>query len=64
MRLLGEFERLDVGCAFKKGTPLAPAFQAAVNGLKKDGAYDRILEKWGAADSAIEESRISPPEIR
>ncbi|MEU0130938.1 MULTISPECIES: ABC transporter substrate-binding protein [unclassified Streptomyces] len=64
LRFLNEFKRLDVGFAFKKGTPLAPAFQAAVNSLKKDGTYDRVLEKWGTGESAIETSQISPPEIR
>ncbi|MCX4822079.1 ABC transporter substrate-binding protein [Streptomyces sp. NBC_01142] len=62
-KFLNEFKRLDVGFAFKKGTPLAPAFQAAVNKLKTDGTYDRILKKWGTAESAIETSQISPPEI-
>jgi polar amino acid transport system substrate-binding protein len=64
VRFLNEFKRLDVGFAFKKGTPLAPAFQAAVNGLKADGTYDRILKKWGIGASAIETSQISPPEIK
>lgn len=64
LRFLNEFKRLDVGFAFKKGTPLAPAFQAAVNGLVADGTYDRILKKWGTTKSAIKASRISPPEIR
>ncbi|MGP3999522.1 ABC transporter substrate-binding protein [Streptomyces sp. 8N706] len=59
---LGEFHRLDVGFAFKKGSPLTPAFQAAVNELIKDGTYDRILKKWGTTASAISESRINPPE--
>ncbi|MER5554300.1 ABC transporter substrate-binding protein [Streptomyces sp. NPDC002793] len=63
LRFLNEYKRLDVGFAFKKGTPLAPAFQAAVNGLKADGTYDRILKKWGTTGSAIRTSRISPPEI-
>lgn len=63
-KFLNEFKRLDVGFAFKKGTPLAPAFQAAVNKLKTDGTYDRILKKWGTTESAIEKSRISPPEIK
>ncbi|MEU6236015.1 ABC transporter substrate-binding protein [Kitasatospora sp. NPDC047058] len=61
-RFLGEFHRLDVGFAFKKDSPLTPAFQAAVNQLIKDGGYDRILQKWGVTGSAITESRISPPE--
>ncbi|MFD9423475.1 MULTISPECIES: ABC transporter substrate-binding protein [unclassified Streptomyces] len=64
LRFLNEFKRLDVGFAFKKGTPLAPAFRAAVNGLRADGTYDRILKKWGTAESAITSSRISPPELK
>ncbi|MFE6665391.1 ABC transporter substrate-binding protein [Streptomyces sp. NPDC057697] len=64
VRFLNEFKRLDVGFAFKKGTALAPAFRAAVNGLKADGTYDRILKKWGIGPSAIRTSQISPPEIR
>lgn len=59
---LNEFKRLDVGFAFTKGSPLAPAFQKAVNKLIQDGTYQRILEKWGTRDSAIPESLISPPE--
>lgn len=62
VRFLNEYHRLDVGFAFKKGSPLLKAFQAAVNELIKDGTYDRILGKWGTKDSAVEESRISPPE--
>lgn len=64
VRFLNEFKRLDVGFAFKKGTPLAPAFRAAVNSLKADGTYGRILKKWGIGASAIKTSQISPPEIR
>lgn len=63
LRFLNEFQRLDVGFAFRKGTPLAPAVRAAVNRLRKDGAYGRILKKWGTGPSAIKTSRISPPEI-
>jgi polar amino acid transport system substrate-binding protein len=50
--------------AFKKGTPQEPAFQAAVNRLRKDGTYDRILKKWGTGALAITTSQISPPEIK
>ncbi|MFF7651063.1 ABC transporter substrate-binding protein [Streptomyces sp. NPDC007983] len=59
---LGEYHRLDVGFAFKKGSRLPRAFQAAVNELIKDGTYARILDKWGTKASAIETSRINPPE--
>ncbi|MGW7521447.1 ABC transporter substrate-binding protein [Streptomyces sp. NPDC054796] len=64
LRFLNEYQRLDVGFAFRKGSPLAPAFQAAVEHLKEDGTYDRVLRKWGTSESAIERSRISPPELR
>ncbi|MER6012159.1 ABC transporter substrate-binding protein [Streptomyces bluensis] len=59
---LGEYHRLDVGFAFTKGSPLTKAFQAAVNELIKDGTYARILKKWGTSASAIDTSRINPPE--
>ncbi|UUN31480.1 ABC transporter substrate-binding protein [Streptomyces sp. FIT100] len=61
---LGEHHRLDVGFAFRKGSPLTAAFRAAVNQLIKDGTYARILKKWGTTASAIDASRINPPEHR
>ncbi|MFZ3468793.1 ABC transporter substrate-binding protein [Streptomyces sp. 4.24] len=61
---LGEYHRLDVGFAFKKGSALTPAFQAAVNELIKNGTYARILQKWGTTASAIDTSRINPAEHR
>ncbi|MFD0311132.1 ABC transporter substrate-binding protein [Streptomyces sp. NPDC127119] len=64
LKFLNEFHRLDVGFAFKKGTELAPAVQAAVNGLISDGTYAKILKKWGTTGSAITKSQISPPEIK
>lgn len=64
VKFLNEYHRLDVGFAFKKGTPLAKAFQAAVNDLIKNGTYSRILKKWGTEGSATTASRISPPELK
>jgi polar amino acid transport system substrate-binding protein len=64
LKFLNEYHRLDVGFAFKKGTPLARAFQAAVNRLIADGTYEKILKKWGTTGSAITTSRISPPELK
>ncbi|WP_243789572.1 ABC transporter substrate-binding protein [Saccharopolyspora gloriosae] len=63
VELRNEFRRLDVGFALAKGSPLAPALQAAVNELIRDGDYERILNKWGVAASAIPESQVSPAEI-
>ncbi|MEU5622214.1 ABC transporter substrate-binding protein [Streptomyces tendae] len=64
LEFLNEFHRLDVGFALKKGSALAPALRAAVNGLIADGTYARILKKWGTTESAIAKSEISPPELR
>ncbi|MFI6208659.1 ABC transporter substrate-binding protein [Streptomyces sp. NPDC051041] len=64
LKFLNEFHRLDVGFAFEKGSKLTPAFRAAVDELIADGTYDRILRKWGTTASAIDESRISPPEVK
>ncbi|MFF9818800.1 ABC transporter substrate-binding protein [Streptomyces sp. NPDC014006] len=64
LKFLGEFHRLDVGFAFKKGTKLAPAFRAAVDKLIADGTYEAILKKWGTTGSAIKASQISPPELK
>ncbi|MGW5772209.1 ABC transporter substrate-binding protein [Streptomyces longwoodensis] len=64
LKFLNEFHRLDVGFAFKKGTKLAPAFQAAVEKLIADGTYAKILKKWGTTGSAIATSQISPPELK
>ncbi|MEU9327018.1 ABC transporter substrate-binding protein [Streptomyces canus] len=64
VKFLNEYHRLDVGFAFKKGTPLAKAFQAAVNDLIKNGTYSGILKKWGTEGSATTVSRISPPELK
>ncbi|KOU10021.1 MULTISPECIES: ABC transporter substrate-binding protein [Streptomyces] len=64
VKFLNEFHRLDVGFALKKGSALAPALRAAVDGLIADGTYARILKKWGTAESAIAKSEISPPELK
>ncbi|MFF4834246.1 ABC transporter substrate-binding protein [Streptomyces sp. NPDC001315] len=64
VKFLNEYHRLDVGFAFKKGTELAPAFQAAVNKLIADGTYAEILKKWGTTGSAITKSEISPAELK
>ncbi|ABY23987.1 ABC transporter amino acid-binding protein [Renibacterium salmoninarum ATCC 33209] len=37
------------------------AFTAALNGLIKDGAYAKILDRWGLASEAIPESKTNPP---
>ena len=48
------FDTAPFGWAFKKGSPLAPAMAAALQKLKEDGTYDRILEPWGLRDAGVE----------
>ncbi|RII09366.1 Cystine-binding periplasmic protein precursor [Streptomyces sp. YIM 130001] len=61
---LNEYHRLDVGFTFKKGSKLTKAFQAAVDELIDNGSYAKILDRWGTKASALEASRINPPEHR
>ena len=52
---IGEaFDTAPFGWAFKKGSPLAPAMAAALQKMKEDGTYDRILEPWGLRDAGME----------
>ncbi len=42
------FTSEDIGAAFQKGSDdLAKAFDSFVAASKKDGSYDKILQKWG-----------------
>jgi len=62
LKFLGEYDRLPVGFALKKGSPLAELLRDAVNKLIQDGTYAKITKKWRVAGSAITKSEVSPPE--
>jgi polar amino acid transport system substrate-binding protein len=51
----------DVGVVTKKDSGLAPAVVIALNGIFAEGAYVRVLERWGLGEEAIAESRLNPP---
>lgn len=59
-RYLGEVTHTKVGFVTAKGSPLAPALNAAVNSLIKDGTYAKLFAKWNVADSVIAKSEINP----
>ena len=48
-----------LGLVFPKGSKIAPAFQAAFQEMMNDGAYLKILKKWGIEDLGIKEARIN-----
>lgn len=54
-------ERSDVAATFRKGSGLAEAVQAAINGLIASGAYGRTLARWHVADEALARSEVNPP---
>ena len=62
LRYVNSFRRLDVGFVLGKNSALVPAVQAAVDRVMADGAYRRILDKWGTASSALTASQVNPPE--
>ena len=57
---IGEaFDTAPFGWAFKKDSPLAPAMAAALQKLKEDGTYERILEPWGLQDAGMKNVTVN-----
>lgn len=54
------FGQTPCGIATKKGNGLAPAIQAALQGLIKDGTYQTILKQYGLEDGAVTSADINP----
>lgn len=53
------FDTAPFGWAFKKDSPLAQAMAAALDKLKKDGTYERILAPWGLKDAAVKQVTVN-----
>jgi polar amino acid transport system substrate-binding protein len=51
----------DIAVTSRKGSGIAPAFTAAINGLIASGIYIRQLERWNLKAEAIEKSETNPP---
>jgi polar amino acid transport system substrate-binding protein len=65
-RLVGTFsggwpETAEIAVGTRKGAGLADAITAAINAQIENGNYRKLLERWGLASEAIEESRTNPP---
>lgn len=60
----GKIYTENVGFVVKKGDPLAPVLQKAVQKLIDSGAYGRILAAWGLQGAAIPTSQINPPGLQ
>ncbi|MGP0221390.1 MULTISPECIES: ABC transporter substrate-binding protein [unclassified Paenarthrobacter] len=48
----------NVAMGLKKGSPLTPAFQRAIQSMLESPQYKESLEYWGLGDSAITEAAI------
>lgn len=54
------YDSAPYGIAIKKDqTEFAKTVQEAINALIKDGTYAQILDKWGAANGAVKESKLN-----
>lgn len=51
----------EIAVATRKGAEAADAVTAAINHAIADGSYAQVLERWGLASEAVEESRTNPP---
>ncbi len=60
-RFLGQIGTTPVGFVTAKGSPIAKALGDAVNKLIADGAYAKILAKWGVAGIGVATSQVDPP---
>ncbi|OEY94047.1 ABC transporter substrate-binding protein [Acinetobacter qingfengensis] len=51
----------ELGVTIKKGNGLVDAVQVALNGVIKNGEYQKVLQRWGTQAEAVTESQINPP---
>jgi polar amino acid transport system substrate-binding protein len=49
-----------LGVVFPKGSPLIPAFTAALKHLIADGAYKAVLSQWGEQNAALTNPALNP----
>lgn len=54
-------DRSDVAVVTRKNSGLAEAITLAINGLILEGSYQKILDKWGLGEEALEASETNPP---
>ncbi len=50
-----------IAVTLKKGSGLAQPVQTALNGVIKNGDYDKVLNRWGEGVERIPSSEINPP---
>jgi len=53
------FDVASYGLPVAKGSPLTPVLQKTVQALIDDGAYKKILDKWGVGDGAVTTAEIN-----
>jgi polar amino acid transport system substrate-binding protein len=61
VKFLGQVSSTRVGLITAKDSPLTKPLSDAINELIRDGAYAKILAKWGVTGSAVAQSQINPP---
>ena len=51
----------EIAATTRKDNGLVEALAAALNEVIDNGTYAQVLDRWGLADEAVEESEINPP---
>ena len=60
-KVVGSYtDRSYLGVGMPKGSDMAAALQAAIQHLIDDGAYTKIVEKWGLTDGAVKQAPLNP----
>ena len=60
VKFLGQVSSTPVGLITAKNSPLTKPLADAINELIRDGAYAKILAKWGVTSSGVPQSLINP----
>ncbi len=50
-----------IAVTVKKGSGLAQPVSTALNGVIQNGAYQKVLDRWGEGVERIDHSEINPP---
>jgi len=57
-RIAGRYKRAPVGVALPKGSPLTPVVADAVQAIIDQGAYRKLLDRWGLTDNAVAKAEV------
>lgn len=63
-KIVGSYTDISyIGVALPKGSTMAAPLQAAIQHLIDNGTYQKIVVKWGLAESAVKQAPLNPTNV-